>query len=287
MVISRLMCPRQLDAQTNYVGCVVPSFLAGVRRPRRAGHDHDAHARVGQHLGRAGDAAGLPRVLVPHRRGRRLPLARAVDEAPRPARRGQHAASRHQPSRERSARRPGRHHDRPRGGAAGAGRARDRLARSGAHSVPGRADRPARRGLAAGRRRRPRAGPAVVRALAGRARDRPRGHRGGGPPGVAAHAERRLAAPHGGRDSRADDPAPRPDAARPGVGTGRTRSTRRTRCCTALSSRAPGRPGRGSESARWTRRSGSRSPGLPSRARAWARGPRPAKSGPRRIPPGC
>jgi hypothetical protein len=30
-VISRLMCPRQLDAQTDYVGCVVPSFLAGVQ----------------------------------------------------------------------------------------------------------------------------------------------------------------------------------------------------------------------------------------------------------------
>jgi hypothetical protein len=31
LVVSRLVCPRQLDAQTDYVGCVVPSFLAGVQ----------------------------------------------------------------------------------------------------------------------------------------------------------------------------------------------------------------------------------------------------------------
>ena len=84
--LSRLVCPRLLTPNTDYLACVVPTFELGRKAglglaDRRHRTDRGERARAGVDADRdgadAGAAAGVLLVAVPHRRGRRLRVAGA------------------------------------------------------------------------------------------------------------------------------------------------------------------------------------------------------------------
>jgi hypothetical protein len=86
--LSRLICPRILAPNTDYMACVVPTFDFGRRAgPRHRHPGQGTHRRHGPHAGMVGRAAagradaaaccaaGLLSLGVPHRSGRRFRLA--------------------------------------------------------------------------------------------------------------------------------------------------------------------------------------------------------------------